>query len=98
MQHNQLREGGLNEHGKQPELSRAIRLERAEGDGSNRSANPTMGEIIARRFSRRDIMKGTLAITAITATVSPMTLLATDKARAQGATKFDFAEVEAGVD
>ena len=83
---------------RRPGLSRAIRLERAEGDGSNRSDNPTMGEIIARRFSRRDIMKGALAATAITATVSPMALLAADRARAQDATKFNFTEIEAGVD
>ena len=74
-------------------------LEEAEGEGLNPTSNPTMGEIIARRFSRRGFLQGSLAATAIAATVSPLALMAADEAHAEtGATSFDFQEVTAGVD
>ena len=46
-------------------------LEEADGPARNESANPTMGEIIATRFSRRSFLKGALAVSAISATVAP---------------------------
>ncbi len=88
----------MNENVKQSGPTRSVALERAEGPASNQSSNSTLGDIIARRYSRRDIIRGALAATAITATVSPLALLAADKARAQGTTKFDFSEIVAGVD
>jgi secreted PhoX family phosphatase len=57
-----------------------------------------MGEIIAGRFSRRAILKGTLAVSAISTMVSPLALLAADRAKAAGASVFSFSEVTAGVD
>ena len=57
-----------------------------------------MGEIISRRFSRRGVLKGALAVSAISATVSPLALLAADKAKAAGTSAFNFTELEAGVD
>ncbi len=77
---------------------RTSQLEAAEGMPRNASDNPTMGEVIAARFSRRGILKGALAVSAISATVSPLALLAADKARAAGTSAFTFTEVEAGVD
>jgi len=77
---------------------RVIQLEDAAGEPRNATANPTMGEIISRRFSRRDVLKGALAASAISATVSPLALLAAEKARAAGGSAFSFAELEAGVD
>ena len=75
--------------------------EEAENVGSNDSANPTMGDIIAERLSRRDLMKGILAVTAIGATVTPLALEA-GRAQAQTAGNttphFNFNEVAAGVD
>ena len=56
------------------------RGKRRPGHQSHRQ--PTMGEIIAARFSRRGFLKGSLAVSAIAATVSPMALLAADDARA----------------
>ncbi len=74
-------------------------LEDADGDGHNQSANPTMGEIIGKRFSRRGFLQGSLAVSAIAATVCPTALLsAPNAARAGGGSAFSFAEVEAGVD
>ncbi|HEY9055691.1 MAG TPA: PhoX family phosphatase [Aurantimonas sp.] len=79
---------------------RTSQLEEAAGEGHNPTDNRTMGEIIAARFSRRDFLRGSLAATAIAATVSPLALVAADEAKAQGASgsRFDFTEVEAGVD
>lgn len=76
-------------------------LEEAEGDGSNPTANPTMGELISVRFSRRGLLKGSLAVSAIASTVGPMALLSAEKAKAAGTgngSAFTFVEVEAGVD
>jgi secreted PhoX family phosphatase len=75
--------------------------EESENVGSNDTANPTLGDVIAERLSRRDLMKGILAVTAIGATVAPMAVhAARARTAAAGATapRFNFAEVGAGVD
>ncbi|WP_336744064.1 PhoX family phosphatase [Aureimonas altamirensis] len=78
---------------------RSSRLEEADGEGLNPTHNRTMGEIIAARFSRRSFLQGSLAATAIAATVSPLALAAAVDAKAStAASRFDFAEVVAGVD
>jgi secreted PhoX family phosphatase len=79
------------------ELGRAQARELAEDVGRNASANPTMGEVIASRFNRRDLMRGVLAVTAISATMGPLALAAARKAQA-ATPSFGFAEIEAGVD
>ncbi|GHA14831.1 dTDP-glucose 4,6-dehydratase [Devosia pacifica] len=73
-------------------------LENAEFDPTNPTENPTMGELISRRFSRRGFLKGSLATTAIAATVSPLALLKADEALAQEGSAFSFEEAIAGVD
>jgi secreted PhoX family phosphatase len=77
---------------------RTSQLEAAEGAPHNPTDNPTMGDLIAARFSRRGLLKGALAVSAISATVSPLALLAADKARAASGSAFSFTEVTAGVD
>ncbi|MDX1130100.1 DUF839 domain-containing protein [Sinorhizobium medicae] len=75
------------------------RREELEDIGKNCSTNPTMGDIINRRFSRRSFIGGSLAVAAISTTVSPLALLTAEEARAEGgAPTFDFKEIEAGVD
>ncbi len=73
--------------------------EAGEDIPSNTAANPTMGDIIGARWSRRDILRGSLAVSAIAATVSPLALTA-GRARAGShpESAFDFAEVTAGSD
>ncbi|PZX19843.1 hypothetical protein LX81_00306 [Palleronia aestuarii] len=73
-------------------------LEAADGPGTNPSSNRTMGEIIAARFTRRGFLKGSMAATAISATVSPAALMSARPAQAQQGSAFDFSEVVAGVD
>jgi secreted PhoX family phosphatase len=73
--------------------------EAAEDIGSNTSDNASMGDIIAARFSRREWLRGALAVSAISATVSPFALLTASGVRAQIALpkpSFDFKEITAG--
>ena len=65
-------------------LPLSVQFEEAENTSTNASANPTMGDVIVERLSRRDLAKGILAVSAMTATVSPLALLATEKASAEG--------------
>jgi uncharacterized protein len=58
--------------------------EEREDEGRNPSLNPTMGDVINYRFSRRSVLTGSLAVAAIAATVSPMALLAAGEAKAAG--------------
>jgi uncharacterized protein len=73
----------------------------ADDVGSNPTANPTMGDVVAMRLSRRDLMKGALAATVIGAAVAPLTIAAS-RAHAQAAgnstPSFNFAELIAGSD
>ncbi|MGJ8569877.1 MAG: PhoX family protein [Hoeflea sp.] len=74
-------------------------IREAEEDvGRNPSSNPTMGDVINRRFSRRGFLGGSLAVAAIGSTVSPLALMIADEARAEGTSAFSFTEVPAGVD
>lgn len=84
-----------------PHVFRTSRLEESDGPGLNPTRNPTMGEVIATRFSRRGFLRGSMAVAAISATVSPIALLSATEAQAQGriaGSVFDFPELTAGVD
>ncbi len=78
-------------------MSRVQKCEAGEDLGSNGSANPLIGDIIAARFNRRDILKGALAVTAINTAIGGLALSAAPKALAATAS-FGFSEIEAGVD
>ena len=80
-------------------LNRSQQAEDAENVGTNPSSNLTMGDVIAARFSRRDWLRGALAVSAISATVSPLALAAASSAQARTALPtpaFDFREITAG--
>ena len=59
----------------------------------------TIGDVIVRRYSRRDMMRGTLGVAAATVLFGPSALAARE-ASATGieGDRFDFEEVTAGVD
>jgi secreted PhoX family phosphatase len=80
-------------------LLRSQRFEESENAGTNMSENPTMGDIIAQRLSRRDLMRGVLAVSAISATMSPAVI---ESVKAQAAANttpsFNFKEIAAGSD
>jgi secreted PhoX family phosphatase len=74
--------------------------EASEDQGSNPSPNPTLGDIIAARFSRRDMLSGALGVAAIASIASPVAMRA-GSAEAQTANStpsFNFREVTAGSD
>jgi hypothetical protein len=77
-------------------LTRSQAFEASEDTGRNDSANPTIGDIIAARFDRRDILRGALGTVAIAAMAGPAAL-APAPAHAN-TSRFKFAEVTAGVD
>jgi secreted PhoX family phosphatase len=77
--------------------TRAQAFEASEDVGRNESANPTLGDIIAARFDRRELMRGALGVAAIGATLGPLALLAAERAAAQ-ASSFLFDEIAAGSD
>ncbi|GJD61029.1 PhoX family protein [Methylobacterium frigidaeris] len=78
----------------QPSLNRSQQAEAAEDAGSNPSPNPTLGEVVARRFDRREILRGGLAVAAISATLAPRAAAA-----AEGPPEtFPFRELPAGAD
>lgn len=80
-------------------LTRSQAFEEAENASCNESPNATMGEIIARRFNRRDFIRGTLAVTAISATIPPVALAAATNVQAGNDTPaFNFRDVTAGLD
>jgi uncharacterized protein len=78
---------------------RASELEHSGNVGSNPTGNLTMGEIIATRFNRRDLLRGALATTAIAATIGSQALAQGQQPAGKRPTpRFDFKEIEAGVD
>jgi uncharacterized protein len=71
--------------------------ESAEDHGSNTSTNPTLGDIIAARFNRRDLLGGALGVAAITSIAGKLALEAS--AQTPSTTpSFNFREVAAGSD
>lgn len=74
----------------------SVLAEEEEDRGSNPSLNATLGDVIAQRLSRRDVMRGALAVSvasaAITAAVSTPGEVAAAPATASG-TRFDFPEL-----
>jgi hypothetical protein len=78
----------------------SVAFEEAENAGSNESANPTLGDIISERLSRRDLVHGLLAVSVVGAAVSPLAIAAAGPARADEttATAFSFAELAVSPD
>ena len=77
------------------------RYEDSEDHGSNVSANSTIGDVIAERLSRRDMVKGSLAVVAIQAVMPPLDAIGVGQAKAGTASatpSFAFSELTAGSD
>jgi len=79
-------------------VSPSVLAEEMEDVGSNPSANPTMGDIILARMSRRELMSSLLAVSAVSAAVSPAALLAACGEADDLTPSFKFYEVDAGCD
>ncbi|MCI0599661.1 MAG: PhoX family phosphatase [Beijerinckiaceae bacterium] len=81
-------------------LPRSGNFEDPEDACSNPSDNPTMGDIIAERLSRRDLAKGLLAVSAMTAILPQQAVSAPQPATEHPGTtpSFRFPELQAGFD
>ena len=58
----------------------------------------TIGDLINRRFGRRDVLRGALGVTALTALFGTTALVAADKAQAAAFSRYRFTELESGID
>ncbi|MEO1599667.1 MAG: PhoX family phosphatase [Pseudomonadota bacterium] len=58
----------------------------------------TIGDVINRRYGRRDILRGALAVSATTALFGTTAMTAATEAKAATPGSFDFTEIEGGVD
>jgi secreted PhoX family phosphatase len=82
---------------KRPALPPAVAFEAAENEGSNPSQQPTIGDLIATRLSRRDLVKGLAAVSVAAETLWPSALAAapgTAEASQQKASVFAFEELQ----
>jgi uncharacterized protein len=79
-------------------MTRAQAYEESDDFGRNPTDNPTIGDVIAARLGRRDLLKGALGVAAIAATISPLALVSASRAQAAAGSRFKFDEVSAGVD
>jgi hypothetical protein len=75
-------------------VSRSALFETFEDRGSNASFNPTLGEVIGVRLSRREVMRGALAASAISAVMSDASVARS----AQPAKRFNFRELDVAPD
>lgn len=85
---------------KPPFASRAAYFESLEDQSVNPSTEPTLGDVIQRRLSRRELLEGTLGLAALAA-LGPLPSLATASAAVSAAassTRFAFDEINHGVD
>jgi secreted PhoX family phosphatase len=79
----------------------SMQFEEAEDTGTNTSANGTIGDVIAARYSRRDVIRGALAVTATSALLPASLFTSASPAAAEAANttpSFNFKEVTAGSD
>ncbi|MEQ1710785.1 MAG: PhoX family phosphatase [Hyphomicrobium sp.] len=75
--------------------------ESQEDVGSNPSGNPTLGDVIGRRLSRREVLAGALAVSALSAIAADLDITSATHATGDitGSTpSFRFIELDAGVD
>jgi secreted PhoX family phosphatase len=83
-----------------PDLPNAP-FDEQEDVAANPSANATMGDVLANRMTRRDLMRGALAVSVINTTVLPLALATgTRQVQAQPTPqpRFSFTEVASGSD
>ncbi len=76
-------------------LSQTQPFDAVEDQPSNPSSNATIGDVLADRLSRRDVLRGALAVSVVTGALGS---LPTRQAVAAAATTFKFSELASGSD
>ena len=59
---------------------------------TNPNLSRTIGEVVAARYSRRDMFKGALAVTTTTALFGTSAMIAPKQAAASGTSRYNFTE------
>ncbi|MEO1199930.1 MAG: alkaline phosphatase PhoX [Pseudomonadota bacterium] len=78
--------------------NRAEAFEEADNKRLSPQDRETIGDIINRRYGRRDVMKGMLGVSAVTALFGPAALSAGTTEAKAAAGSFNFSEIQWGVD
>lgn len=76
-------------------------MDDGEDQPANGSANRTFGDVLAERLSRRDLIRGALAVSVAATVAGPLAMTVARPAAAAGAlptARFDFTELAAGSD
>ena len=81
-----------------PYRNRAAACEAHDDVPRSGEAGETIGEVIVRRYSRRDVVRGTLGVTAAAALFGSSAFRARTARAEAPADRFDFAELQAGID
>lgn len=76
--------------------TRAAAMEAIDDEPLSPHDGETIGDVIAKRYNRRDIMKGVLGVTAATALFGPAALAASQTSAAAEIDRFSFEEVTWG--
>src|SRR5688572_17412151 len=72
----------------------SVAFEAAENEGSNPTDNPTLGDLVAARLSRRDLIQGLAAVSVAAEALWPRALAAEPAdARAAPSSPFRFPEL-----
>lgn len=78
--------------------NRAAAMEAADDVGSNPSGAETLGDLVARRLGRRDVLRGALVAGALAAAGGAAGIFGTPSARAAAKGRYEFDEISHGVD
>jgi len=78
--------------------TRSQAYEASEDTGRNPSTRPTIGDVIGARFGRRSMLRGSLAVTAMSAIGGAALLGSTSRGALAQTASFNFEELTAGVD
>ncbi len=65
---------------------------------TNPGCNNTIGDVINRRYGRRDVMRGFLGVTATTTLFGSTAMFAAQQARADETSRYKFTEIPGGID
>ncbi len=84
----------------EPGLSRIEAFHRSDDIPSNPTANPTIGDVLATRFGRRDLLKGLLGTTVVAGLAGglPLPWVVSPASAAAPVPGYDFTEIAHGVD
>ncbi len=85
------------------ELSRTEAFQRSDDVPSNPTSNPTIGDVLAARFGRRDLLKGLLGTTVVAGLATSLpplagALVSPASAATTAVPDYDFTEIAHGVD